>query len=149
MSADLIAAAHRPVTLILDRVEKLQERAPGQWLACCSAHDDRNPSLSIRETDDGTVLLKCWSGCTAAEIVAALNLELGDLFPRTEHTARKYRDQHRLSARDALELAKHECMVIAVAAASLLDGSASESDVARITEAVERIHTIAGGTYGR
>jgi hypothetical protein len=148
ISTDLAAAAHRPVTKLLDRLDGLQERGPGQWLAKCPAHDDRNPSLSIRETSDRTMLLKCWSGCTAAEVVAAIGLELHDLFPRGEHTPRRFRDQHRLRAADALELLKREAMIVAVAAAALLDGTATEADFHRVAEAVERIHKIAGGTYG-
>ena len=30
-----------------------------EWSACCPAHDDRNPSLSIREGSDGKVLIHC------------------------------------------------------------------------------------------
>lgn len=51
------------------------------WLVRCPAHADRSPSLSIREGDDGRILLRCWSGCSAAEIVGALGLKLADLFP--------------------------------------------------------------------
>src|SRR5260221_5444216 len=52
-----------------------------QWLACCPAHDDRHPSLSIAEGNDGRVLLRCQSnGCTPEQIVEALGLSMGDLF---------------------------------------------------------------------
>jgi|GEM_PF-995126 len=49
------------------------------WLAKCPAHQDKNPSLSVREGDRGT-LVKCWTGCSAKEIVAAMGLTLKDLF---------------------------------------------------------------------
>jgi hypothetical protein len=35
----------------------------------CPAHDDRAPSLSISEGDDGRTLLKCHAGCSTADIV--------------------------------------------------------------------------------
>src|SRR5689334_24396862 len=41
------------------------------WMAKCPAHDDRNPSLSIRELD-GKVLLHCHAGCTQADVIGAL-----------------------------------------------------------------------------
>jgi hypothetical protein len=148
MSA-VTAAAHRPITLLLDRLDELRERGPGQWSARCPAHDDRNPSLSIRETNDGTVLLKCWSGCTAAEIVAAVGLDLSDLFPRVERRERRYRDQHRLSARDALEIIRHDATVVACGGQSLLDGTATVSEIGRVSDAVTRIHRVIGGVYGR
>ena len=66
---------------VLARLDKVKLNGAGKWLACCPAHDDKSPSLSIKETADGTVLLKCWAGCTAAEITGAIGLELRDLFP--------------------------------------------------------------------
>jgi len=51
------------------------------FVARCPAHDDRHPSLRVTETDDGIVLLKCWTGCNTSEIVSAIRLELRDLFP--------------------------------------------------------------------
>lgn len=56
-------------------------RSGRSWVARCPAHADRSPSLSISEGDDGRVLLRCFSGCTASEITATLGLSLRDLFP--------------------------------------------------------------------
>lgn len=65
---------------ILSRLEK-PKRAGVGYSARCPAHDDRGPSLSIREGDDGRVLLHCFAGCTADEVVGAIGLTLADLFP--------------------------------------------------------------------
>ena len=43
----------------------------GTWMACCPAHDDRNPSLSIREAD-GKILLHCHAGCEQRDVIDAL-----------------------------------------------------------------------------
>lgn len=37
--------------------------------------------MAITETSDGVVLLKCFAGCTAHQIVNAIGLEMRDLFP--------------------------------------------------------------------
>jgi putative DNA primase/helicase len=50
-------------------------------MACCPAHNDKNPSLSVTEGDDGRVLLKCHAGCRTEDIVDALGLSMADLFP--------------------------------------------------------------------
>ena len=34
----------------------------GSYTACCPAHDDKTPSLSITEISDG-VLIHCHAGC--------------------------------------------------------------------------------------
>ena len=41
------------------------------WIARCPAHDDREPSLSIREAD-GKVLVRCHAGCDQCNVIAAL-----------------------------------------------------------------------------
>jgi putative DNA primase/helicase len=46
-------------------------KAGSGWTARCPAHDDRNPSLSIRDVD-GKVLVRCHAGCEQAHIIAAL-----------------------------------------------------------------------------
>jgi hypothetical protein len=41
------------------------------WIARCPAHQDKSPSLSIRE-QDGRVLVHCFSGCSQADVIDAL-----------------------------------------------------------------------------
>lgn len=47
----------------------------------CPAHEDRSPSLSIREGDDGRVLVHCFAGCSIEAICEALGWQMADLFP--------------------------------------------------------------------
>jgi putative DNA primase/helicase len=42
------------------------------WMARCPGHNDRDPSLSIRDADDGKVLLRCHAGCDQAQVIAEL-----------------------------------------------------------------------------
>src|ERR1700733_3375146 len=78
-----------------ERVTAALERgglcAPGEsvrgWTAQCPAHDDRNASLSLGAGDDERALLHCHAGCSTEEIVAALGLELRDLFACDSPTA--------------------------------------------------------------
>src|SRR2546428_5660427 len=51
------------------------------WKACCPAHADREPSLSIGLGEHGQVLLKCFAGCSLERIIEAMGLTLADLFP--------------------------------------------------------------------
>jgi putative DNA primase/helicase len=44
----------------------------GSWMGRCPAHDDREPSLSIRDADDSKVLVRCHAGCKQEEVIAAL-----------------------------------------------------------------------------
>ncbi|QHI70135.1 DUF5906 domain-containing protein [Tichowtungia aerotolerans] len=56
-------------------------KCSGGWKACCPAHEDHSPSLSITEGDDGRILIKCHAGCATEQVLAAMNLTMADLFP--------------------------------------------------------------------
>jgi hypothetical protein len=47
-------------------------KAGAAWMARCPAHDDRAPSLSIADTRDGKVLVRCHAGCDQRDVIAAL-----------------------------------------------------------------------------
>jgi putative DNA primase/helicase len=49
-------------------------RSGSGWMAKCPAHDDHNPSLSIREAD-GKVLLHCHAGCRQRDVIDALKAQ--------------------------------------------------------------------------
>jgi putative DNA primase/helicase len=47
-------------------------RQCGQWWSCrCPVHDDRTPSLSVRDGDRG-LLVRCWAGCDPRDVRAEL-----------------------------------------------------------------------------
>jgi len=47
-------------------------KAGAGWTARCPAHDDRTPSLSLTDTKDGKVLVRCHAGCEQERVIAAL-----------------------------------------------------------------------------
>lgn len=83
------APQSEPVARVLSHVQGAKPNGRG-WIARCPAHDDRTPSLSIAQGDDGRVLLKCYAGCTHSAIANALGLSTSDLFPATDDAARSF-----------------------------------------------------------
>ena len=77
----------RPVNLVLERLANY-ERRNGYYMAGCPAHEDTKASLSVSEGDDGRALLKCFAGCENGDVVAALDLEMRDLFPPSANVHR-------------------------------------------------------------
>ena len=73
---------------LLTRLDKVKQKPSSKhaesYQACCPAHDDKNPSLGIALAHDGRILLHCWAGCGAAEILSAIGLEMIDLFPNND-----------------------------------------------------------------
>src|SRR5579859_6993864 len=79
----MIASAAKPIDHVLEHLTGVRKSGKG-WVARCPAHEDRHPSLSITEGDDGRVLLHCQSGCHTADVVAKLGLTMAELFPPRE-----------------------------------------------------------------
>ena len=66
---------------LLFHLDKVKRTGPSSYQASCPAHADRSPSLSVRELEDGRILLHCFAGCEAHEVLSAVGLEIHDLFP--------------------------------------------------------------------
>lgn len=66
---------------LLSRLDKVRPAGQDTWAACCPAHEDKSPSLTIRQAADGKLLLHCFTGCSTYDVLAAVGLTWGDLFP--------------------------------------------------------------------
>ena len=42
------------------------------WMARCPAHEDREPSLSIKDAEDDKILVCCHAGCDQQQVIAVL-----------------------------------------------------------------------------
>lgn len=132
-----------PVELITSRLEgyKLKRTGRGSWVACCPHHEDRTPSLSITEADDGRVLIHCHAGCSVDQVVGSLGLSLVDLFP--DDGAGRQPMQRRISHRQALELVKQEAALVWVAASNMARGhQLTEDDRQRLGRACVRMQAV-------
>jgi len=72
----------------ITQLEGVKQTGKDQWIARCPAHDDKSPSLAIKQIDD-RILLHDFAGCSTYEIVSSIGLELSDLFPEKIHTGNK------------------------------------------------------------
>lgn len=132
-----------PVERFLSLVDGVKRTGIGAWLARCPAHADKRPSLSIRDTDNGAVLIHCFAGCTAHEVVAAVGLELSDLFPpRSAEPAHFGRPERRpFPTPDAFRAVVFEVTIVGVAGAAIVAGEPfSKYDKDRLLVAVGRIN---------
>ena len=116
-------------------------------MSLCPAHQDRSPSLSLSQGDDGRILLFCFAGCKIDDICSAIGLEVKDLFPRTDrHQYTTLPDWKRKRYEDALS---RERLIIAMAKADKEKGrTLSENDKARVLKAIEFIRLMEGANHG-
>lgn len=52
----------------------------GYYMAMCPVHNTKDSSMSVKQADDGSILLHCHRGCDTRDIVDALGLKMSDLF---------------------------------------------------------------------
>lgn len=84
----------------LSKLEGVEQNGPSSWMARCPAHGDKTPSLSVT-AKDGKILVHCFTGCTAEEIVGAMGLKMSDLMPDRPKAA--------VAARPRRNLGEKEC----------------------------------------
>lgn len=131
---------------LLSKLEKVKRTGAGSWQARCPAHDDKGPSLTIRETDEGKVLVHCFAGCSVHDVVGAVGIDISDLFPPRQHHGK--RERRPFATADILRCIAFEALVVAAAGAALLSGHPfSATDRERLMAAVSRIQSAltAGG----
>ena len=76
----------RPIENVLQRLPEYSRSGKG-FKAPCPAHDDKKPSLSVTEAEDGRVLLRCHAGCSTENVIEALNLSWKDLSSDQENNS--------------------------------------------------------------
>ena len=107
-------------------LKKVRWHGDYKFSACCPAHNDRNPSLSVTDKN-GKILVRCFAGCTQDEVIGALR-DLG-----LWHSASRYQLERRKRNELKNDISHHQQMLL-LAAASTTD--LSETDIAKVKESM-------------
>ena len=131
-----------PLTNLLSRLEGVREVRAGKFYAKCPAHDDKSPSLSVRDTDD-TILIHCFAGCSPDDVLAAIGLSFSDLYAdrwKAAEQAAYAAAGHEASKRVKFDPEDHERLILEIAENQMKAGEAlSLEDKARIQLALDRL----------
>ena len=70
---------------LLLKFQGVKQVSENQYMAICPAHDDHSPSLSIGLSKDRKqILLNCFAGCKAEDILNNVGLKLKDMYDNDE-----------------------------------------------------------------
>ena len=138
------------IDALLSRLKRVKRTGSDRWMACCPAHEDRTPSLSIRETEDGRILLFDFGGCDVQAIVAAVGLELGALFPERDKFPHQKGQRSRIYPHEVFDLIRFEVSVVYLIGSDMhRSREISEKDYERLGVAIQRLEGIAEVVYER
>ncbi|MFT4255694.1 MAG: hypothetical protein QM599_01825 [Pseudoxanthomonas sp.] len=136
--------AHATAEPLLHRLEGVQKSRNG-WRAKCPACGGQSRKLTIAERDN-KVLLHCFAGCAAGDVLAAIGLTWADIMPprhwpptpqERERMQRAIRESGWAAAMEVLPL---EVRVVLIAVRELADWRIlSVEDDARLALALSRI----------
>ncbi len=125
---------------LLNRLDKIRKTGSSSWVACCPAHDDKNPSLSIKEIDDGRILIHCFAGCDTQSILRSIDMSMSDLFPKPLGDLKRLKKP--FNASEILVAIGYEASIVANSASKVLnEGGLNFVEKERLSLAVSRIHS--------
>lgn len=133
---------------LIDRLDGVRETGPEKYVARCPAHDDRSPSLAIKDCGDGRILLHCFAGCDVESVLDALGLSFSDIMPERVGEMHTYKPvRQRFDARQVLRVLRPEATLVAIAAENIAEGvTLSDEDRDRVFNAACRIRAAADAT---
>jgi hypothetical protein len=136
---------------LLSRLDRVRQTGADRWISRCPAHDDKGPSLSIRQTPE-RILIYCFAGCSAEDVLDAVGLRWTDLYPdlwtaanrgAAANPGRKWMDQ--FARRWNVDQLAVERRIIALAAEQIQRGEPlSIDDQVRVEIAAERLEAAGG-----
>lgn len=129
---------------LLSCLDKVKRTGQDSYIACCPAHGDKNPSMTIREVDDGRILMHCFAGCSVEEILGSIGMTFDDLFPEDMSHDHKRPERQPFNARDVLAAVSSESLIVAIAGADIANGKPTTTeDRKRLALAVSRLQEAA------
>ena len=76
-SGDFTSMYRLSIEQIAPRCDKVKWKGQDSFIACCVAHDDNNPSMTVTEASDGKLLVHCFAGCAQSAVLDALRIAKG------------------------------------------------------------------------
>ena len=125
---------------LLSRLDGVRQTGAGRWIAKCPGHQDRRASLSVRELDDGRVLVHDFAGCSVEEILSAAGLTFDALFPEKPIADHVKGERSPFNAHDVLRALRDEIDIAAIFCSDVFYCRGfSDEDYRRFGEACARI----------
>ena len=130
---------HHVADTFLSRLDKVRRTGDSRYTACCPAHDDNNPSMTVTIAPDRLLTYCHAMQCDHQDILAAVGMKVGDFYEdrwdAAKHAA--FTQKPKLAP---ISLEDIDRAVLRIARADLAAGKTlSFEDEARFELAMERL----------
>lgn len=139
------ATEQRPQPLSIEQLAARFDRV--QWIndrkcrVSSPLRKDKTPSVYISEAADGKLLIHDFGGDSAVEILNAVGVELGQLFPASPETHYVKPSKERMAAQELIRYLRDDLNLILVFARMVQRGEKPiETDFVAIGKAIDRLH---------
>ena len=132
------------IEIFLNALDKVRRKGPGKWMACCPCHQDKTPSLALKQEND-MVLIHCFGcGATGIDVADALGIDQSELFPPSDYkTPDDYvfgaQQRAYMSLDQVLQSIHDESWIVWMIADDMLKHGLDQPSKDRLTLAVSRI----------
>lgn len=123
---------------LLNSLTKLKRTGQGQWIACCPAHEDRSPSLTIKQTSE-TILVHCFGGCSTEDVLGAVGMSFDDLYPEHGKTVKP----SRFNPRDVLEAIRDHSLYVGACAFTMRERRLTKAEGEKMLRSAELLQQAA------
>lgn len=134
----------RPIDRLLPNLKRVKKTGDVTWMASCPTalhqHGDRSRGLSIRELEDGTILLHCFAECGSDLILKTLGLEWGDLFPQKFDLSKSAPTVRPIPWQDAFKAMEESLVFADMAFRTLAHEGISPEDAEAVARHIENLH---------
>jgi len=131
------------IDLVLNLLSGVKNVRNREFSALCPVHNEKTPSLRIKELDGERIIMHCFGcGANGIAVIDALGLDASVLFPPRPKNERGGFKRERITfpAHDILKSIRHESTIVMLAASDILNGVAvSKADFSRIELAYNRL----------
>lgn len=128
----------------VSRLSKAKRTGNDSYIACCPAHADKSPSMTVREVEDGMLLVHCFAGCGIDDIAGAIGFSISDLMPDKQPDELRKSRRIPFSPSDVLACTKNDAALLYVVMCDLDKGILlTEKQVKEAKKAAARIYSAA------
>ena len=122
----------------LSYFEKSYRSGKDEYQCLCPAHQDKTASLSIKNLPDERILIHCFAGCAANDILEAVGLTFDDIVPKRLGDFKPVSKPFNPYA--VLKAISNETLLVALAGLEVANGKTlPQEDKDRLMMAVNRL----------